>query len=108
MQIFLLSSPFPPVSYTSLFIINLQNITATNVLHVVAIIDGNSIDVGLALPYWLLYAIILTGISCIEDILITRNVHISQLATLLCPLSSDSSCIARIPAGVAAIQDQES
>ena len=46
----------------------------------VAMIAGNIIDEGLALPYAVLYAIIFTGISCRDEMLRTRNVHISLLA----------------------------
>lgn len=40
------------------------------------------IPAGFTLPYCCRYAIILTGISCKEEIFKIRNVHISLLATL--------------------------
>ena len=51
------------------------------VLTAVAAIAGPTIAVGFTLPYWLRYAITLTGISCSDEILIIRNAHISLLAT---------------------------
>ncbi len=70
---------------------------------------------GLTLPYWLLYAIILTGISCNDEIFKTRNVHISREAQRACSsqfagyfrlqfsiCSSRSASIAFKPAGVQA------
>ena len=86
------------------------------------------ISAGFTLPYWLLKAIILTGINCRDEIFMIRNVHISALAVprgtgagfVWCPfflfaapfsvpisfrlLSSNSSrlSIAFSPAGVAA------
>ena len=80
----------------------------------VAISAGAIIPAGLTLPYWLRYAIIFTGISCSEEIFITRKVHISLLAVLLsgmfcmypglfrCDSRSARFSIARSPAGVAA------
>jgi hypothetical protein len=47
----------------------------------VAIIAGPTIAAGLALPYWLRYAIILTGINCRDEIFTTKKVHISSVAT---------------------------
>lgn len=103
--------------------ITLQNTTATTVLTAVATMAGPTTAVGFPLPYWLLYAMILTGISCREEILIIKNVHISLLAVpldaerirhpffagtalALPALRSSSSCarlsIAFSPAGVAA------
>ena len=58
----------------------LQYTAATIVLTVVATIAGAMIPAGFTLPYWLLYAIILTGISCREEIFKIKNVHISLLA----------------------------
>ena len=60
--------------------ITLQYITATTVLKNVATIAGAITAAGLALPYWLRYAIMFTGINCNDEIFITRNVHISSLA----------------------------
>ena len=60
--------------------ITLQQITATIVLKNVATIAGAITAAGFALPYWLRYAMIFTGINCKEEIFITRNVHISLLA----------------------------
>ena len=58
----------------------LQYITATTVLKNVATTAGAMTAAGLALPYWLRYAMIFTGINCNDEIFITRNVHISLLA----------------------------
>ena len=58
----------------------LQYTTATTVLKNVATIAGAITAAGLALPYWLRYAIIFTGMSCSDEIFITRKVHISLLA----------------------------
>lgn len=66
----------PPLSFT------LQYTTAVNVLINVATIAGAIIPAGFTLPYCCRYAIILTGISCKEEIFKIRNVHISLLATL--------------------------
>ena len=46
----------------------------------VAIMAGAIMIAGFTLPYWVRYAIMLTGISCKEEILRIRNVHISLLA----------------------------
>ena len=62
----------------------LQNITATTVLIKVAARAGPTMAVGFTLPYWLRYAIMFMGISCSEDMLIMRNVHISLLAVPAC------------------------
>ena len=59
----------PPIScqFTFPFQVHLhiilQEIIPTTVLMVVASIAGATIDAGLAEPYWLLYAIIFTGIN---------------------------------------------
>jgi len=63
--------------------------------------------VGFTLPYWLRYTIMFMGISCREDMLIMRNVHISLLAVpaclaaALCPAVSScpgvSFCLAAPP-----------
>ena len=58
----------------------LQYTTAVNVLTNVATIAGAIIPAGFTLPYWLLYAIIFTGINCREEIFKIKNVHISLLA----------------------------
>lgn len=58
----------------------LQYTTAVNVLTNVATIAGAIIPAGFTLPYWLLYAIIFTGINCKEEIFKIKNVHISLLA----------------------------
>ena len=58
----------------------LQKKMAARLLAAVAKIAGPKIIEGLTLPYWLLYAIRLTGISCKEEIFRTRKVHISLLA----------------------------
>lgn len=55
----------------------LQKLTPARVLIVVAIIAGATIAPGLWELYWLLYAIILTGINCNDEIFNTKNVHIS-------------------------------
>ena len=93
---------------------NLQKIIAAAVLHIVAISPGPTTAAGLTLPYWLRYAMILTGISCRDEMLTIRNVHISSVAISgprfrevpFCPQSSRlRSCNASIafnPAGVAA------
>ena len=60
----------------------LQYTTAVNVLTNVATIAGAIIPAGFTLPYWLLYAIIFTGINCREEIFKIKNVHISLLAIL--------------------------
>ena len=52
----------------------------------VVTIAGNTMDAGEVLPYWVLYAIIFTGISCRDEMLRTRNVHISLLAVFELPL----------------------
>ncbi len=96
-----------------MFCIHLQNKIPTIVLIDVAISVGPTIAVGSTLPYWLLYAIIFMGISCRDEMFITKNVHISSLALRTYPCftyavfpRSASSCasasIAFSPAGVAA------
>ena len=65
------------------FSINLQKKAAKMVLMTVATIAGPTISAGFTLPYWLRYAIILTGISCRDDMFKIRNVHISLFATPL-------------------------
>src|SRR5699024_2124565 len=92
----------------------LQKITAAPVLTAVARIPAPTTAAGFTLPYWLRYAITLTGISCREEILMIRKSHISLLATafflagpeifpiLLSSSSFPSSSIAFSPAGVAA------
>ena len=62
----------------------LQYTTAVNVLTNVATIAGAIIPAGFTLPYWLLYAIIFTGINCREEIFKIKNVHISLLAIRSC------------------------
>ena len=79
-----------------------QKITATIVLTKVAIIAGATTAVGLVLPYWLLYAIIFTGISWRDDTFITKKVHIAFEAVLSLSLSCARLFIALRPAGVAA------
>ena len=61
----------------------LQYTTAVSVLINVATIAGAMIPAGFTLPYCCLYAIILTGINCNEEIFKIRNVHISLLAMRL-------------------------
>lgn len=109
-----------PMYYYSFFVsfqqrfFNLQKIIAAAVLHIVAISPGPTTAVWLTLPYWLRYVMILTGISCRDEMLMIRNVHISSVAISgprfrevpFCPQSSRlRSCNASIvfnPAGVAA------
>ena len=72
----------------------LQYIIATPVLTAGAIIPA-----GFTLPYWLLYAIIFTGISCNEEIFKIKNVHISLLTILpLFPLVTTDSSPPYLPA----------
>ena len=82
-------------------------------LTAVARMAGPTMAVGFALPYWLRYAMILTGINWSEEMLIIRKVHISLLAKpegrdsgedsrLRSSSSEDSSFIAFRPNGVAA------
>ena len=52
------------------------------VLMSVVMIAGPMIAEGFALPYCWRYAIMLIGISCKEEILIIKKVHISSLAVL--------------------------
>ena len=47
-------------------------------LIVVAMIPGMIIAAGFTLPYSARYAIIFTGINCIDDIFIIRNAHIAS------------------------------
>lgn len=68
----------------------------------VAMIAGKTIDAGLALPYWVLYAIMFTGISWSEEIFRTRKVHMALLDVFELLLSFDNSSMALRPAGVAA------
>ena len=49
-------------------------------LAAVAASAGPTMAVGCTLPYWLRYAITLTGISCREEIFKIRKVHISRFA----------------------------
>ena len=72
----------------------LQYTTATSVLTKVAAIAGAMIPAGFTLPYCCLYAIILTGINCKEEIFNTKNVHISLLATRSPVLSTNAgACV---------------
>lgn len=93
----------------------LQNTTAAAVLINVATIAGAITAVGFTLPYCCLYTIILTGISCREEIFKIRKSHISFEAVRSFftlsdrysgfPLSASSlanSSIAFNPAGVQA------
>ena len=75
---------------------------ATKVLVKVAMIAGKTMDEGLALPYWVLYAIMFTGINWSEEIFMTRKVHMALLAVFELLFSFDSSSMALRPAGVAA------
>ena len=97
----------------ALFSMPLQKTIAAAVLISVAATAGPTIAAGFPLPYWLRYAMILTGISCREDMLMIKNVHISFDAMpfpagfLPCPScrfvsSCTSASIAFNPAGVAA------
>ena len=60
--------PDIPHSQPLHFSIHLQNKTAATVLAAVAASAGPTMAVGCTLPYWLRYAITLTGISCREEI----------------------------------------
>ena len=82
-------------------------------LAAVAASAGPTMAVGCTLPYWLRYAITLTGISCREEIFKIRKVHISRFAVPFGTAagflffrrssSSSSNCsMARSPGGVAA------
>ena len=85
---------------------------AIPVLTAVARIAGPTIAVGATLPYSVRKAIILTGISCREEIFRIRKSHISLLATPIgtarcfflrgSSSRSASSSMAFSPAGVAA------
>lgn len=63
---------------------------------------GATIAVGFTLPYWLRNTMMLTGISCKDEMLRIRNIHISLVATPLCGLILSRAFIALIPDGVAA------
>lgn len=65
-------------------------------------IAGATIAVGFTLPYWLRNTIILTGISCREDIFKIKNIHISLVAVPLWGLIRSKAFIALMPEGVAA------
>jgi len=54
--------------------------TAANVEILVAMMAGPTIAAGLTAPYWLRYAMIFTGISCREEILMIRKSHIASVA----------------------------
>ena len=68
----------------------------------VATMAGATIAVGFTLPYWLRNTMMLTGISCKDEMLRIRNIHISLVATPLCGLILSRAFIALIPDGVAA------
>ena len=76
---------------------------AASVEKEVAAMAGPTIAVGFTLPYWLRYAMILTGISCKDEIFRMRKSHISSLAQSLGSFSREARLfIAFSPAGVAA------
>lgn len=74
---------------------NRQNTIAAAVLTKVARIAGAITAAGLALPYWVRYTIIFTGMSCRDEVFKIRNVHISRLATRspLHPVSSPEAML---------------
>ena len=70
----------------------------SSVLQTWPTIAGAIIPAGFTLPYWLLYAIILTGINCKEEIFKIKNVDISLLATLpLFPFADTGSSPPLLP-----------